>query len=85
MATYTTRERVFRTKEWIIPAAEPWGATHDQVLQCINLARSEVIARHQLVRDVPDTKLVEIFDDEVCIHVRDGEIVVVIVLEDRTA
>lgn len=75
MATWTTRERIFRTKEWIVPAAEPWGATHDQVMQAINLARSEVIRSGERV---------DISDAEVRVHARDDEIIIVIVLEDRT-
>jgi hypothetical protein len=85
VATWTTRERVFRTKEWVVPAAEPWGATHDQLLQCISLARSEVAARRRQDEGLqPDSETeVRMYDDDVRIHVRDDEVVVAVVLEDR--
>lgn len=42
MATWSRRERVTRTVEWTVPAAEPWGACWSEVVQAINQATREL-------------------------------------------
>jgi len=45
MATYTTREVVTRRREWIVPAAQPWGAAWEELDKA--LAGAAVFYRQQ--------------------------------------
>lgn len=39
MSTWTRTERTVTTVTYEVPAGEPWGAAHDQVLQAVSAAR----------------------------------------------
>lgn len=48
MATYSHREIVSRRIEYIVPAAQPWGACLGDMLAAINAARVAFIDEHKL-------------------------------------
>ena len=68
MADWSRRERTIRVVEYVVPAAEPWGACWNQVQQALNAAISHL----RPVGTGPDW---EPSDDAIRIHVGDGEIV----------
>jgi len=45
MATYSTREVVTRRREWVVPAAQPWGAAWEELDKA--LAGAAVFYRQQ--------------------------------------
>lgn len=65
MATWSRRERVTRTVEWVVPADRPWGACWNQVVQAINQAEGEL----REFEEAPDT-LIRVLagDDEIIVY-----------------
>jgi hypothetical protein len=59
MATYTHREIVSRRIEYIVPAAQPWGACLGDVMAGINAARVAYIDEHKAdpMASLPDDAL----------------------------
>lgn len=70
MATWSRRERVTRTVEWVVPAAPPWGACWNQVVQAINQAMAELRTAGRLGEfEEPSDTLIRVLtgDDEVIV------------------
>ncbi|MER6183071.1 hypothetical protein [Streptomyces sp. NPDC001652] len=78
MADFTS-ETVTRTiRRWIIPAAEPWGATAVEVDKAWKAAQAAY--REQL--HVPVGELIP--DDALRFHVRDEAVVIEFAIEEQT-
>ena len=70
MATYTHREVVSRRVEYIVPAAQPWGANLGDMQAAIAAARIACVERNKLdpAQPLADTALrFEPRDDEIVI------------------
>lgn len=78
MADWFKRERVMRTHEWVIPAADPWGACWNQVQQAMDAAREHWIAMHpnEVRIAAQDDRCVSVPDSAVRVRVADDEIIV---------
>lgn len=85
MAEWFTRNKRVVTYEWVIPAAEPWGACWNQVQQALDAARQSWIDRHptQVRIAAQDDRCVTVPDDAVRVRVSDEEIVVFYTVEDH--
>jgi hypothetical protein len=70
MATWSRRERVTRTVEWVVPASEPWGACWNQFVQAINQAMGELRADGKL------GEFEEPSDGQIRVKVGDEEVIV---------
>jgi hypothetical protein len=76
MATYTWRTIVSTRREWIIPAAEPWGAFLGDLRAAIAAASVAYREAHGL----PESKSLP--DDALQFRPRDEEIVISFVVEE---
>ncbi|MFJ8603417.1 hypothetical protein ACIREM_32865 [Streptomyces shenzhenensis] len=70
MATYTTETVTSTIRRWIIPAAEPWGATAEEISKAWVAAAAAYREANGLPEDAP------IVGDALRFHVRDEEIVI---------
>ena len=78
MAEFTS-ETVTRTiRRWIIPAAEPWGAAAAEIGKAWAVAEMAYREHHGMSKDQP------LYDDALCFHVRDDEIVISFEYEEPT-
>jgi hypothetical protein len=77
MATYTTRTIASTRSEWIVPAAEPWGAAGAEVGKAWAAAEQA----YWKARDLPAVGSLP--DDALRFHVRDGEIVISFTVEEK--
>ncbi|MEU1071882.1 MULTISPECIES: hypothetical protein [unclassified Streptomyces] len=75
MATYTSRTITSTRREWIVPAAEPWGAFLGDVRAALNAAAAEYQRQHGL------TESVSLADDALRFKVTDDEIVISFTVE----
>lgn len=86
MATFTTRQTTVTRHEWVIPAAEPWGADWVQVFRAFHNAEREYRIHHGMPTEAPDAgKLRELSDDAIRFHVGDDEIVISFETEEPAA
>jgi len=70
VATYSRRERVARTVEFVIPAPKPFGACWTEIDKAIDAATEEWRADRGLAEhDVPP-------DNEICVMPGDEEVIV---------
>jgi hypothetical protein len=53
MVDWYAQVRTRTVKEWVVPAAEPWGADQNQMLQALNAARDGWHADHPGRRYTP--------------------------------
>lgn len=77
MATWDRRERTVRFVEYVVPAAEPWGACWTEIQQGINQAIRELRPD-----DVPANVHWEPADDAIRVHAGDDEVIFRIEQED---
>lgn len=69
MATYTHRETISRRIEYIVPAAQPWGAFLGDVEAAIAAATAHYIRENRVVGSVGACALQFVpRDDEIVIH-----------------
>lgn len=79
MADFTS-ETVTRTiRRWIIPAAEPWGATAEEVSKAWVAAAVAYREANSLPEDAP------IVGDMLRFHVRDNAVVIEFAVEERVS
>lgn len=72
MATYSYREVTTTQCEWLVPAAEPWGACWVEVMKAIHAA-TEQLKEAGLLKDGEEPS-----DDQIRIRPGDDEIIVYI-------
>ncbi|WP_458089373.1 hypothetical protein [Streptomyces malaysiensis] len=77
MATYSTRTVVSTRREWIVPAAEPWGAC----IGDINAACAAACRAYREAHGIDEA--VTLPDDALRFHVTDDEIVISFVAEEE--
>ncbi|MFE2497135.1 hypothetical protein [Streptomyces scopuliridis] len=53
MATYSTRAITSTRHEWIIPAAQPWGAPYEEICKAVAGAWAQFRALNGLPEDAP--------------------------------
>ncbi|MBD0743530.1 hypothetical protein [Streptomyces sp. CBMA152] len=75
MATHTVRTVTSTRYEWIVPAAEPWGAAGAEVAKAWTAADMAYRERHGLAGDQP------LADDALRFKVTDAEIVISFTVE----
>jgi hypothetical protein len=78
VATYTSRTVVTTRREWIIPAAEPWGAACEEVSKAWTAAAVAYREARGLPHDAP------VVGDALRFHVTDDEIVISFETEQPT-
>lgn len=76
MPSYTHREITSRRIEYIVPAAQPWGACLGDMYAAINAARVAFIDEHNLDPMQP------LSDDALWFHPRDDDIVISFTIEE---
>jgi hypothetical protein len=76
MATYTWRTIVSTRREWIIPAAEPWGA----FLGDLRAAIAAASVAYREACGLPESKSLP--DDALQFRPRDEEIIISFVVEE---
>lgn len=76
MATYTHREIVSRRVEYIVPAAEPWGADAGEIGKAVAAAS----AKFREMRGLPAETV--LMDDVLRFRCRDDEIVISFTIEE---
>ncbi|MBA2951623.1 hypothetical protein [Streptomyces himalayensis] len=76
MATFTTRTVTSTRHEWIVPAAEPWGAPAEEVSKAWAVAAARYREAHGLPEDaaIPGNALT--------FHVTDDAIVISYTIEE---
>jgi hypothetical protein len=77
MATFTTETTITRTRRWIIPAAEPWGAAAAEIGKAWAVAEKAYREQHGITDEQP------LHDDALHFHVRDDEIVISFAVEEQ--
>lgn len=78
MATFSYRDVVTRTREYTVPAAQPWGA-------CLGDLRSAMNAASLAYREAHGTpEAVSLTDDALRFFPRDDEIVISFTVEEPT-
>ena len=70
MATYTSRTVVTTRREWIVPAAEPWGAAAAEIGKAWAVAELAYREHHGIPKDQP------LHGDALRFFVRDEAIVI---------
>ncbi|MFE2973319.1 hypothetical protein [Streptomyces sp. NPDC059258] len=70
MATYTTETLTSTIRRWIVPAAEPWGATAEEIGKAWAGAELAYREHHGLDKDTP------IAGNALAFHVRDDAVVI---------
>lgn len=78
MADYTTRTVVSTRREWIVPAAEPWGAAWEEIAKAASAAWAAYREHHGLPKDAPMP------GDFARVHLRDDELVIAFTTEEPT-
>lgn len=76
MATYTTRTVTTRTKQYVVPAAQPWGADYGEISKAARAASAEL---RQLRGLPPDADLM---DDALRFFPADDEIIISFTIEE---
>ncbi|MCQ6250881.1 hypothetical protein [Streptomyces malaysiensis] len=76
MTTVTSRTVTSTRREWIVPAAPPWGAFLGDVRDAIAFASIAYRETHGLPKDAP------LADDALRFHVGDEEIVISFTVEE---
>jgi hypothetical protein len=77
MATWSRRERVTRTVEWVVPAPAPFGADWAQVFQAFHQAEREL----RNAGRIPEGA--EPFDNQIHFRAEDDEIVIYYEIEEN--
>lgn len=77
MPAFSSRIITSARREWIIPAAEPWGAAAAEVGKAWSAADQAYREAHGLSADVP------LADDALRFRVTDGEIVISFTTEEE--
>lgn len=75
MATYSSRTITSTRREWIIPAAQPWGAAAAEVGKAWAVAELAYREQHNLPAEQP------LHDDALRFHVGDDEIIISFTVE----
>jgi hypothetical protein len=75
MATYTSRTVTSARREWIVPAAQPWGAS----IGDINAATAAACQAYREQHGIADTT--PLADDALRFHTSDDEIVISFTVE----
>ncbi|MFD8516540.1 hypothetical protein ACFV27_37050 [Streptomyces antimycoticus] len=75
MATFTSRTITSTRHEWIVPAAEPWGAFLGDIRTAIAVASVAYREQHGLPKDAP------LMDDALRFKVGDDAIVISFTVE----
>ena len=70
MATFTSRTVNSTRREWIVPAAPPWGAAHAEVHKAFEAAEVAYREARGLAEDTP------LSDDALWVTVGDEEIII---------
>jgi hypothetical protein len=70
VATYTSRTVVTTRHEWIVPAADPWGAAAAEIGKAWAVAELAYREHHGIPKEQP------LHDDALRFHVTDDEIVI---------
>lgn len=76
MATFTTRTITVTRREWRIPAAEPWGAAHEE----IGKAWAVAVAAYREAHGVPEVAAIP--GDALRFRVEDDVIVIAFTVEE---
>ncbi|MDG9701704.1 hypothetical protein [Streptomyces sp. DH37] len=76
MATFTTRTVTTIRREWIVPAAEPWGAPSAEVVKAWQAAEAAYREAHSLPADTP------LADNALSLHPTDDAIVISFTTEE---
>lgn len=76
MATFTSREVVSRRREWIVPAAQPWGAAHAELYKALAAAERS----YREAYSVPDN--VSLLDDALRVTTTEDEVVISYTVEE---
>lgn len=53
MATFSQRTITSTRHEWAVPAAEPWGATYEEIVKAVSVAWLKYRTLHGLPEDAP--------------------------------
>ncbi|MFB6805423.1 hypothetical protein [Streptomyces sp. NPDC056387] len=75
MASYTSRTVTSTRREWIVPAAQPWGAFLGDINTAIAVASLAYRKQHGLAEDA------RLNDDALRFHVGDDEIIISFTVE----
>lgn len=75
MTTFTTRTVSSLRPEWIVPAAEPWGATHAEIAKALVQADRAYREHHGISEEVM------IPDDALTFHARDDQVIISFAVE----
>jgi hypothetical protein len=70
MADWFTRTKTTRTREWVVPAQEPYGACWNQVQQALDAALHAWLEKH------PGTAFAAVPDNAVRVKVTDDEVII---------
>jgi hypothetical protein len=76
MATFTTRTVTSTRREWIVPAAEPWGAPAEEISKAWGAAESA----YRDARGIPREQSIP--GDALSFHVTDEAIVISYTIEE---
>lgn len=76
MADYTTRTVTSTRREWIVPAAEPWGTAWEEIAKACTAAWAAYRELHGLPADAPMP------GDFARVHCRDDEVVLAFTTEE---
>lgn len=76
MPTYTWRTVVSRRREWIVPAAQPWGAAAADVGKAWAVAEKAYREHYGVPEEQP------LHDDALRFHVTDDAIVISFTIEE---